>query len=83
MKNQIIKNNHLYKIGDAIGFTPGMEKYPTKCLGTIVKLNPKRAKVKCLVSDVLGVWTVSYSYLQPLTKEEKILLSVKVMIQSK
>ena len=52
MKNQILKNNHLYKTGDAVSFDTHMTKYPKKNLGTIVKLNPKRAKVKSIISDI-------------------------------
>ena len=60
---------------DAVGFTNNGERY----LGFIIKRNPKRAKVYVLVGKIIGTWTCHYSYLSPVTKEEKLLLTIAKM----
>ena len=58
---------------DAVGFSHKGKRQ----LGFIIKRNPKRAKVNVLVGKIIGTWTCHYSYLSPVTKEEKILLTLE------
>ena len=60
---------------DAIGFSHKGERH----LGFIIKRNPKRAKVNVLVGKIIGTWTCPYSALSPVTKEEKLLLTIAKM----
>jgi len=60
---------------DAVGFSHKGKRQ----LGFIIKRNPKRAKVNILVGKIIGTWTCYYSYLSPVTKEEKLLLTLAKM----
>ena len=72
-KRENKKKRTEFSDGDAIGFSHNGERY----LGFIIKRNPKRAKVNVLVGKIIGTWTCHYSYLSPVTKEEKILLTLE------
>ena len=53
------------KIGDQVGF---VNKYGREMYGPVVKLNPKRAKIKTCE----GIWAVPYSMLYSIIEGEKV-----------
>jgi hypothetical protein len=72
-KRENKKKRTEFSDGDAVGFTNNGKRY----LGFIIKRNPKRAKVYVLVGKITGTWTCHYNTLSPVTKEEKILLTLE------
>ena len=70
-----IKQRTEFSDDDAVGFSHNGERY----LGFIIKRNPKRAKVNVLVGKIIGPWTCHYRTLSPVTKEEKLLLTLAKM----
>ena len=74
-KRENKKKRTEFSDGDAIGFSHNGERY----LGFIIKRNPKRAKVNVLVGKIIGPWTCHYRTLSPVTKEEKLLLTLAKM----
>ena len=63
-----------YKVGNRVKFQPYSNKYPKTCLGIIIKMNPKRAKIKVYVGDSLGIWMVPYLHLDHITTKHEITL---------
>ena len=70
-----------FTVGNAVIFTPMIKKVfkqygIVKCLGFLIKRNPKRAKVNVVIGSIIGVWSVPYYHLFLADKEERILLTV-------
>lgn len=63
------------KIGDKVYFL----YKKTKCIGTIIKNNPKRAKIDVTVGWKEGIWFVPYSSLKPASKEDILKLTLEKM----